>query len=107
MSKIEEYQNAIMAYEQAKIACGDIANVVERANAILINWTKATVSNIESSFPPEIYGKAGTSIDAHEWPTADQLSKALQNYHTTKAAVKAKHSEFTIMERRVLIPPPA
>jgi hypothetical protein len=106
-NEIEDYQQATRTYEGAQLACERLVGTVHAASRALQKWRTATVSNASVGFPAHlVLGGGGTSsIDASQWPTAQELANALSAYHATQILMKQAFDRIPETQRAVIKPP--
>lgn len=88
---IRKYLDARNEFDQATRNAGRLTDIIVEAGRHLQRWQEVTVSNVGVGFPAELIG--GPSIDAHQWPTAEELAEVLASWHdarhTTRNAWRA------------------
>ena len=106
-SEIEAYQSAIQEFRTAKAACENIAKIVFEGNKALVNWHRATVSNVPQGFPMNLaLANGAAAIDASQWPTGQQIAVVLSNYHAVAQAMRNAYAAIPASQREVVQPPP-
>ncbi|MFC0132015.1 hypothetical protein [Massilia eurypsychrophila] len=107
-TEIEEYQEALELHQASIQKCAKHADFIHHASKILDNWRTAMVSNTDAGFPAELALSGRTpTIDAAQWPTAQQIGADMAAYHATKSAAQQAHSRIPDAQRAVILPPPA
>ena len=71
--------------EQATRDAERVVGVITDAGEKLRNWKNVRVSDIK--IPIEGLGSSAPSINAKQWPTAEQLAKVLAAWHQADRAV--------------------
>lgn len=106
-SEIEIYQGVIEELKQAKASVERIAKIVGEGAAILRDWKTAMVSNAPGGigFPPEIALRRQAGIDCREWPTGEQIARALSQWHQCKARVESAYHAIPEGQRQVVVAP--
>lgn len=102
---ITEYQTALRNFNRAKNHAETLVNTIAEAAAKLQNWRTVRVSNVNVGFPVDI--SISNSINANQWPTAQQLAEALADYHSRLHEVGNAYRRIPEDQREVVQPPPA
>ena len=102
---IATYQEALRNLDVATRQAERIVGVVTAAGSKLCDWKQVSMSNIDLGFPPEVT-LSGHSINAREWPTAQELGEALANWHQAHQAVERAWRMIPSDRRMGLQPPP-
>ena len=77
------YESALAAHERAKAQVERMVKVISDGANKLRDYDRVGVSNSNVGFPPEVTF-TGQSINANEWPSAQNLAEALSAYHETR-----------------------
>jgi len=102
---ITEYQTATENFERARNKAEQMVRAITDAANTLRNWQAVTVSNVNISFPAGLV--AARSINAKEWPTAEQLAQVLSSYHSTLHEAGNAYRRVPENQRKVVQPPPS
>lgn len=99
----------IQAYQEALKQLETSTSQVERYVVEILNgasklrhWESVVISNSGIGFPIEAHGE---SIDANNWPSAQQLAEVLSEWHKVYHAVNNAWNAIP-KDRRVGIQPP-
>lgn len=97
----EALHNFTVATHRAEACVNTITDVADK----LQDWKSVCVSNTSIGFPGRV-ASSGISIDARDWPTAEQLAQALSSWHTTRNAAHNAWQMIPADRRLGLQPPP-
>ena len=101
---ISTYQEALHNFTDATRRVEACVNTIIDAAHKLQDWKSVCVSNTSIGFPARV-ASSGISINAMDWPTAEQLAQALASWHVTRSAV---HNAWLMIpgDRRPGLQPP-
>jgi hypothetical protein len=98
---VARYLDAIEALEQAAAEADRLAETVHDASVKLKNWREVNFVNVDAQGAA---GRGGT-IDAREWPSAEQLAGAVALWHARQTEVRAAWEAVPPNRRAGLQPP--
>lgn len=109
MDPISAYQKAHQDFLDATQAGRKLSLTVSRAASVLSlnGWNKAVISNAAGGYPPElILANTNNTINANEWPTAQQMTDILLAWHKAREEMRNAYAAIPESQRSVVKPPP-
>jgi hypothetical protein len=102
-NSIQDYQESLRKLEAARNKVERFVVEIKNGANSLLAWDQVVISNVQVGFPPEAQVH---SINADNWPTAQQLAEALSEWHKANHAVQNAWQAIPKADRTGLQPPP-
>src|SRR5690242_7062486 len=104
MSKVEEYQQAILAVQQAEQTAKEIARALSSIAQIVENWKCVRIpgANVPDAM---VLNDNLPSISSDDWPTFEQFRAAVGEYHEASRKAQNFWLNMTQNEKAGLTPP--
>ena len=104
---IQNYSTAIDELQQARTKIQQMHKIINEVSCSLLNPYEFTVSNVNVEFPPESATvKEITSLDANEWPSAQQIAEAIVNLHHRYLQAQNAYNALSEKEQEIVGFPP-
>jgi len=104
---IGDYQGALQRLEEAQRHAERYVQTISEAARALNDWRNTSVSNVEGiGFSVEV-SRSPHTINASNWPTAEQLARALTTWHGVMGDVSDTWRRIPAERRTGLNPPPS
>lgn len=103
IDSIQNYQEALRKLESARHKVDRFVIEINNGANSLRTWDQVVISNVQVGFPPEAHVH---SINADNWPTAQQLAEALSEWHKANHAVNNAWQAIPKEHKTGLQPPP-
>jgi hypothetical protein len=103
--KLQEYIDSIDELQKAYSKVKEYGAIIGDVSRCLITSPyKMTVSNVKVSFP--LTADREYSLNADNWPSAQQLAEVLSDYISKREKVKRLYSSLSEAQRNSVKPPP-
>jgi hypothetical protein len=99
---VQAYKQALRSFEAATERVEEFVEEITHAATILRRWEQVTILNLGVGFPP---GAELESINADNWPTSQQLSEALAEWHNCRHVLNNAWQAIPETQRIGLQPP--
>jgi hypothetical protein len=105
---IAEYQKTLADFTAAKRRLLRLAELfISAGQQLKSDWRRVVVANHAGMKSPGFnVSPRHVSIDANDWPSADQLVEALNAAHEAQLAITNAWARVPEERRNVLVPPP-
>ena len=103
---IREYSNAKTEQAKAQKVVQDMTFVIDKvATALRCNPSAFTIANVRIGSPAEVIPSALESLNANDWPTAEQIAESLKAMHDAHHKAQTLWASLTDSDKENLLPP--
>ena len=104
---IQSYSTAIDELQQIRTKIQQMQKIINEVSCSLLNPYEFTVSNVNAEFPPESAPVQDTpSLNANEWPSAQQIAEAVVNLHHRYLQAQNAYNALSEKEKEIVGFPP-
>lgn len=105
MDPISNYQQATARLNSATNDIERQVKIVRNGAAALSDWRKTVIANVDTRLPPEVVSNPHSTINGHDWPSAQKIADAIQQYHSAKLALDSAYEAIPETQRAVVTKP--